>query len=70
MNAYKRIQSAMRQNERDVLAHIRRAEQERGSASFTLASSSWYNALDRLIIKKKVRYSKNRFGYVTVKSSK
>lgn len=64
MNTYSKIRTAMRQNERELLHHLRKYRVTHTSM-FGLA---WHKALDRLMAAKKVAYRKGR--YVAVKNAR
>lgn len=63
VKAHIRIRRAMRRNEREVIARLRR-----GPIRLTLDTvflpPSWSKALDRLVNQGRVRYSKTAGGYV------
>lgn len=59
MNAYKRIRKAMRENEVELLAHIR----ENRIDTCSMLGRAWMGALDRLTDAGMVRYSKASFCY-------
>jgi len=61
------IKYHMRQNEKEVLAYIRKLNRSDVGYSSFLASSAWSNALDRLKGMRKVVYSKSLGGYVIKK---
>lgn len=65
-NANDKIKAAMKKNERDIIAHIRKY----GSVSYQRSGMSWMKAIDRLQEKGKVRYSAKDFGYVETKKRK
>jgi hypothetical protein len=52
MNAYQKIQKGIRNNERSVLAHIRRF----GPVAYERCSLSWMKAIDRLKAKGIVKF--------------
>lgn len=61
MSAYKKIRAAMRQREREVLSAIRRAAKsgERWRPA-VLCSLVWYNAIERLEQRGRIRYVRTR----------
>lgn len=67
MKANLRIKKAMRDNERDVLAHVRKYGR---IALIGAMSISWHHAIDRLLASKRMRYSRKAGGYVAVKRRK
>ena len=62
MKANTRIKKAQRQNERDVLAHIR----QRGHVHQIGRSLPWLNAIRRLQETGRIRYDRRRLGWVLV----
>ncbi len=66
MNANKRILVAMKENERRVLAAIRRSVKEgrRWQTSVT-TPLTWYRAIDRLVERGKIKYvrSTQQYGF-------
>ena len=72
LNAYERIQQAMKDNEKSLLAHIQACNKnEHGYVPF-LPGRAWSGALDRLKDKGKVKYRKSRIyskcGYWVINS--
>lgn len=62
LNAYQKIQAAMRAVEREVLTEIRKAERrgEMWCSLVALTSTRWSNALGRLEDAGKIRFVRNR----------
>ena len=66
MNAYQRIQKAMRDRDRDLLREIKRLTLVGDSFSFIGEDKRTLNSLGRLADAGKIKYSKRRHGYVEV----
>lgn len=72
-NAYTKIHKAMIANERTVLAHIRKMNKNLGGYDPIISSHSWYNALDRLVAKGRIKFHRSsgkRTGYWIVLKGK
>ena len=66
MNANARIVAAMKENEKQVIAAIRRtAKKGRRWQTSAVTTVTWYNAVERLTEKGKIKYVKTRaqFGF-------
>lgn len=64
MNAYQRIQKAIKDRDRDLLREIRRLTREGDGFSFIGADKRTLNSIVRLAEAHKITYSKRRHGYV------
>lgn len=65
LSAYIKIQMAMNENEVRITELVRNAWKKRKKGwNFILGSSATYNTVDRLVKKKKIRYSQKYYGYV------
>ncbi len=60
MSTYKQIRQAMHDNEKAVIAHIKKY----GSVGEGFCSPAWQNAIDRLVNAKKLKYSKDKSAYI------
>jgi hypothetical protein len=68
VNAYQRIQKAMRDRDRDLLVQIRLRNMD-GNAFWNVAlDSRTMHSLDRLVAAGKIKYSKRLHGYVAKES--
>lgn len=60
MNAYQKIRAGMRRNERVVLSYLRDHDM---NMSFILVPMAWYNAMDRLKARGRLRFNQKTQRY-------
>lgn len=75
VSTYTKIKAAQRENERTILRLVKDAEKKGKLYQFPfLASHSWYNAMERLVEKGRIRFVRarsavGRSGYKIVRAS-
>lgn len=70
MNAYQKIRKAMRDNERSILAIVRKYTAKGEGWDSFLCSHATFGAIQRLKDKKLIRYSRTKHGYIAIKHKK
>lgn len=70
MNAYQKIRKAMRDNERSILAIVRKYTAKGEGWDAFLCGHATFGAIERLKTKGLIRYSRVKHGYIAIKHKK